>query len=203
MSDSRRISDKAVIRTPESVQFGRNVTVMEFSIIGARNYYQDIFDNDEQRIVRIGDDVTIYPMSVVFEGATLSANVAMEERTSVGSHTFIGIESKILYQAQINDFVTIGQRCILGGFVADHTTVGNGCSVFGALVHKYKNADTSRWDETDEQGPTLEDGVLVGWGAVVCGNVRIGRNARILANALVTEDVPPGETYHGRERQAP
>jgi serine O-acetyltransferase len=40
--------------------------------------------------------------------------------------------------------------------------------------------------------PVLEDGVELGAGAVVLGRVRIGTGARIGANAVVLDDVPPG-----------
>lgn len=40
--------------------------------------------------------------------------------------------------------------------------------------------------------PVLEDGVNVGAGAVIIGNIVIGRGATIGANAVVLHDVPPG-----------
>ncbi len=42
--------------------------------------------------------------------------------------------------------------------------------------------------------PTVEDGVVIGVGAIILGPVRIGRNGRIGAMALVLDDVPPGAT---------
>ena len=45
--------------------------------------------------------------------------------------------------------------------------------------------------------PTLEDGVFVGAGARVLGSMRIGRDARIGANAVVLEAVPDGCTAVG------
>jgi serine O-acetyltransferase len=40
--------------------------------------------------------------------------------------------------------------------------------------------------------PVLEDDIFVGSGAKIIGGVRIGRGARIGANAVVLADVPPG-----------
>jgi len=46
---------------------------------------------------------------------------------------------------------------------------------------------------TDLTGaPVLEDGVELGAGAVVIGRVTLGRGARVGANAVVLDDVPPG-----------
>jgi len=45
--------------------------------------------------------------------------------------------------------------------------------------------------------PTLEDGVLVGAGAKILGPIKVGAGARIGANSVVVEEVPPGVTAVG------
>jgi len=45
--------------------------------------------------------------------------------------------------------------------------------------------------------PVIEDGVLIGAGAKILGYVRIGKGAKIGANAVVTKDVPGGATVIG------
>lgn len=47
------------------------------------------------------------------------------------------------------------------------------------------------------QTPVLEDNIFVGAGAKIIGPVRIGRGARIGANAVVVTDVPAGATMGG------
>jgi len=182
----------ASILHPERLTMGNRVRIMDFAVIGQENFYQDIFENDRQRHVIIEDDVQIYPWCLVYEGATLRRGVVMEERTSVGSLTTIGEKSRILYQAQINDDVIVGEQCRIGGFVADHCRIGNRCSVFGALVHRYDQGGAEDWDNVDEEGPTLEDDVIIGWGAVIVGRVRIGAKARIAPLSVVKDDVEPG-----------
>ena len=61
----------------------------------------------------------------------------------------------------------------------DFTVVGNGC-VIGHIVHL--------------EGCTVEDGALVGNGAIVLHRVVVGRGAIVAANAVVLNDtvVPPG-----------
>jgi acetyltransferase-like isoleucine patch superfamily enzyme len=46
-------------------------------------------------------------------------------------------------------------------------------------------------------GVTLEEGVLLGTGAKVLQYLRVGRGATVGAGAVVTKDVPPGETWVG------
>jgi serine O-acetyltransferase len=45
--------------------------------------------------------------------------------------------------------------------------------------------------------PTLEDGVIVGAGAQILGDIVVGRNARVGANAVVVKDVPAGVAVVG------
>ena len=53
-------------------------------------------------------------------------------------------------------------------------------------------------EEADKQKTTIvEDDVLIGAGAVILNNVRIGKGAKIGANAVVTKDVPQGCTAVG------
>jgi acetyltransferase-like isoleucine patch superfamily enzyme len=44
---------------------------------------------------------------------------------------------------------------------------------------------------------TVEDGASLGSGAVILGGVRIGEEALVGAGAVVTRDVPAGETVAG------
>jgi serine O-acetyltransferase len=49
----------------------------------------------------------------------------------------------------------------------------------------------------DIRGPIIESNVLIGTGAKVVGPIRVGSGARIGANAVVIDDVPPGVTVVG------
>ena len=51
--------------------------------------------------------------------------------------------------------------------------------------------------EHGKRHPTLEDNVIVGAGAKVLGNLRIGKNSRIGAGSVVVDDVPENSTVVG------
>jgi serine O-acetyltransferase len=51
---------------------------------------------------------------------------------------------------------------------------------------------TTVTDETTISRPIIEDGATIYAGAQVIGKVRVGRNATVGANAVVTKDVPDG-----------
>lgn len=175
---------------------GTKTIIMDYCVLGVKNpWHKDLFETKKQKIIRIGDRCIIFPWTMLYEGAVLENDVQVGERCTIGSRTQIGQGSRLVYGAQVHDKVIVGEKCIIGGFVADNCVIGNKCSIFGALVHRYKNSDTTSWDETDEIGPTLEDDVVIGWGAVVAGEVRIGKGTLIKPNTLVTEDLAAGVVY--------
>ena len=47
------------------------------------------------------------------------------------------------------------------------------------------------------QPPVIEDDASIGGGAVILPGVRIGKGAIVGMGAVVTKDVPPGETWVG------
>lgn len=51
--------------------------------------------------------------------------------------------------------------------------------------------------ETGKRHPTLGNNVVVGTGAKILGNITIGENSYIGANAVVLKDVPPNSTVVG------
>ncbi|WP_371734038.1 DapH/DapD/GlmU-related protein [Agrobacterium sp. T29] len=51
--------------------------------------------------------------------------------------------------------------------------------------------------ETGERHPKIRQGVLIGAGASILGNIEIGANARIGAGSVVLKPVAPGMTVGG------
>jgi serine acetyltransferase/thymidylate kinase len=58
-------------------------------------------------------------------------------------------------------------------------------------------------DPDESIAPVIGDDVYIGAGARVLGDVRIGQGAVIGANAVVTQDIPPGVTVVGANRVVP
>jgi serine O-acetyltransferase len=94
-------------------------------------------------------------------------------------------------------------NCIIGrgaefgpGFVLIHSTgvVINGQVRGGARVHVEHQVTVGA---ERRQSPVLGDDVFLGAGAKVLGAVRIGEGARIGANAVVVQDLPPHCTAVG------
>jgi acetyltransferase-like isoleucine patch superfamily enzyme len=189
------IAATALILSPERLRLGREAVVDHFAIIGQANAYPDIFETDEQRDVIIGDHAVVGCYALLFEGARLAERVHIEPRGLVGSRTVVGSGSRLVYGAQVHDDVVIGEGTFIGGFVADHCRVGSRCYLFGSLVHEFRKPGQHDWDTTDEVGPTIGDGVIIGWGAIIIGPVRIGSGARVKPGAVVRQHVADNEVY--------
>ena len=103
--------------------------------------------------------------------ARLTTNVDIHPGATIGRGFFIdhGAGVVIGETAEIGDQVTLYHGVTLGGV---------------------------SWS-AGKRHPTIEDGVLVGAGAKILGPIKVGAGARIGANSVVVEDVPPGVTAVG------
>lgn len=79
----------------------------------------------------------------------------------------------------------------MGVVIGETAEIGDGCTIF----HGVTLGGTGK--ERGKRHPTLRDGVFVGAGAKILGNIVIGNNAKIGANAVVLHDVPDGATAVG------
>jgi serine O-acetyltransferase len=75
--------------------------------------------------------------------------------------------------------------------VGETAVVGNNVS----MLHSVTLGGTGK--ETEDRHPKIGDGVLIGAGAKVLGNIRIGNCSRIAAGSVVLEEVPPCKTVAG------
>ena len=71
-----------------------------------------------------------------------------------------------------------------GVFISRYAVVGAGCRI-------YQNVTIG---EVDGQAPVIGEECLIGAGAVLVGGIRIGRQVKIGAGAVVSCDVPDGCT---------
>ncbi|MFY0618818.1 serine acetyltransferase [Shimia sp.] len=79
------------------------------------------------------------------------------------------------------------------GFVAGETAViGTDVSIWHnvTLGSTFNNSGPDRH-------PKIEDGAIIGAGALVLGNITIGKGANVAAGAIVLEDVPAGRVVIG------
>jgi len=99
----------------------------------------------------------------------------------IGPNVEIGFNCKIQPFALIPDNVKIGNNVFIGPHVC--------------LTNDKKPPSHGAWKNDP---PTIvEDGAVIGAGAVILPSVRIGKGAVIGAGAIVTKDVPDNATVMG------
>jgi len=108
---------------------------------------------------------------------------------------YLQSRSSQVFQVDINPACRIGKGIMLDhatGFVAGETAViGDNVSILQGVTL----GGTGKADE--DRHPKIGNGVLIGAGAKILGNIRIGECARVGAGSVVVRDVPPRVTVVG------
>jgi len=99
------------------------------------------------------------------------------------------------FSVDIHPAARFGQGIMLDhatGFVVGETAVaGDNCS----FLHAVTLGGSGK--ETGDRHPKIGDHVLVGAGAKILGNIKVGSCSRIAAGSVVLSDVPPNVTVAG------
>ena len=100
-----------------------------------------------------------------------------------------------VFGIDVHPGATIGQ-----GLMIDHahSIVIGETAVVGdnvSMLHSVTLGGTGK--EEEDRHPKIEDGVLIGAGAKVLGNIRIGHCSRIAAGSVVLQEVPAKSTVAG------
>ncbi len=77
-----------------------------------------------------------------------------------------------------------------GVFISKDARIGKGCTIYQQVTIG-SNGDKS---SKHYGAPQIGDGVLIGAGARVIGNVKIGNNVNIGSGCIVSEDIPDDST---------
>jgi len=125
-------------------------------------------------------------------------------RFAHGLHARLGLRLPARLVSQLARFLTgveihpgaaIGRGVFIdhgmGVVIGETAVVGDDCTLFQGVTL----GGTGK--ESGKRHPTLEEGVVVGTGAKILGNLRIGRYARIGAGSVVVTDVPAEATVVG------
>lgn len=74
----------------------------------------------------------------------------------------------------------------LGCVVHENVVIGVNCKIFQNVTLGAKLSEK----ESGDKVPTVGDGVMIGAGSVLLGDIHIGNHATIGANAVIVSDVP-------------
>src|SRR5437868_11953425 len=103
--------------------------------------------------------------------------------------------ARLLTGIEIHPGAKIGRRLFIdhgmGVVIGETTTVGDDVTLYQGVTL----GGTGK--EHGKRHPTLEDGVVVGGGAKILGNITVGKNCRIGAGSVVLRNVPDNSTVVG------
>jgi len=108
---------------------------------------------------------------------------------------YLQSRSSQVFQVDINPAVVMGK-----GIMLDHGTglVIGETAVVGDNVSMLQNVTLGGTGKADQdRHPKIGNGVLIGAGATVLGNIRVGECSRIGAGSVVLKEVPPRTTVAG------
>jgi serine O-acetyltransferase len=120
--------------------------------------------------------------------ALLEAGVPLLPRMiAYATRSMTGVEIHPAAQIGKEFFIDHGSGVVIGetATVGDRVTLYQGVTLGGTGFQRGK------------RHPTLGDNVTVGSGAKLLGPIAVGDNAKVGANTVVVEDVPPGATVVG------
>lgn len=133
----------------------------------------------------------------------------IDEGAVIGAYTRIWHWTHVMGNAQIGSDCIIGQSCFIAGIVGDNCKIQNNVSVYNGVIVKnavflgpscvLTNMKKPRAlvEQKDYQRTYILDGATIGANATILPGVTIGKGAMIGAGAVVTMDVPDGETWVG------
>src|SRR3954470_6394214 len=103
--------------------------------------------------------------------------------------------ARFLTGIEIHPGAKIGRRLFIdhgmGVVIGETTTVGDDVTLYQGVTL----GGTGK--EHGKRHPSLEDGVVVGGGAKILGNITVGKNSRIGAGSVVLRNVPDNSTVVG------
>jgi serine O-acetyltransferase len=108
---------------------------------------------------------------------------------------FVSHISRFLTGIEIHPGAQMGRRVVIdhgmGVVIGETAEIGNDVLIYMGVVL----GGTAL--ENIKRHPTIEDGVILGSGAIILGPIRVGNGAKIGAGSVVVRSVPPGATVVG------
>ena len=119
-----------------------------------------------------------FPARFIMQLARLFTGIEIHPGATIGCGFFVDHGSGVV----------IGETAVIGRNV----TLYQGVTLGGVLPSVDSEAQ-----RCIKRHPTLEDGVIVGSGAQILGDIVVGEGAKVGGNSVVTKDVPEGATVVG------
>jgi acetyltransferase-like isoleucine patch superfamily enzyme len=143
-----------------------------------------------EKKIHIGDGCSIGPHAVVFYDVEIGNNTLLGEGASIREKCRVGSKCILSRYVTVNYETTIGDgtKIMDNTHITGKATIGRG--VFISIQVGTTNDNVVRAGFSDHViGPTIEDDVVIGAGAILLPGVVIGQGATVAAGAVVTKNV--------------
>jgi acetyltransferase-like isoleucine patch superfamily enzyme len=144
--------------------------------------------------ISIGSDCAIGPNAVIFydveigDHTLIGDGASLREQCSVGHHCIISRYVTLNYNAHVGNHTRIMDLTHITG----NSTIGDNVFISVHVSTVNDNVVVAReYHEERIQGPTLENNVTIGAGAILLPSTHIGEGAFVGSGAVVTKDLPP------------
>jgi bifunctional UDP-N-acetylglucosamine pyrophosphorylase/glucosamine-1-phosphate N-acetyltransferase len=188
MRDGVTIIDPARFDQRGTLTCGRDCTI-DVGVV----FEGDVVLGDRVRIgancvlrnVRVGDDVSVEPMSVIEEAQ-------IGNQCNIGPFARIRPGTKLAEKARVGNFVEIKNSDIGVGSKVNHltyigdTTMGSGVNIGAGTI-------TANYDGANKHRTVIKDRASVGSNSVLVAPVTVGEGATLGAGTLLRKDAPDGE----------
>lgn len=179
-----------------NVELGQDVYIGPFCTIGLPDY-QSVrgltameVSNLSSHTTKIGDGARIFQGACISTGVSVGKRFRADAYSYIGADVFIGDDVTVEYGARIYNNASVGSGSTIGGFICNHSVIGERCNIQGQLVHPRKGPG-------NEPPPCVKDEVLVGTNAVIVGKLTLERGTFVAANSVVTKDTKSNTLYVG------
>ena len=109
---------------------------------------------------------------------------------------FFSQVARLLTGIEIHPGATIGEHLFIdhgmGVVIGETAEVGNDVTIYQGVTLGGTSLDRGK-----KRHPTIGNGVVIGGGAKILGNIHIGDNCRVGAGSVVLRSVPPDSTVVG------
>jgi acetyltransferase-like isoleucine patch superfamily enzyme len=200
IGDNVRIHPHVVIESHASIGSGSEIfpgTYIGKEPRGAGNLARN---PTFERRISIGRECVIGPSATIYLDVEIGDNVLVGDGASVREQCRIGERCVVGRHVTLNYDVTVGA----GTKIMDHTwlagsmRVGSNVFISGGVLTANDNEMGRRgYDQGEIRGPDIEDGAVIGAGAVLLPGIIVGRGATVGAGAVVTRDVASGALVLG------
>ena len=190
MSEKESISDLAKVYS--QVKLDSSVSIGPFSVIGRPSSLSDNNHTHIKHSAQINCHVTIY------SGATIGRDTYIDDYSRIGADANLSENVTIVRGARVGGDCCISKNVVIGGGIGERVTVGENSQLLGIVAHRHTDP-TKGWNEDIDRDPApiISHDVFAGIGSKIIGDIEVGNNTYITANAIVTENVPPFSIVHG------